>query len=198
MDAKISKIGINSFLSHRFRYAHLEAPEFGYAAQTSVAGIPGIGLAPEVIAHLVTVVRTYGKADLAALNDKYLRMMAEYDNFRKRSGKEREGVYADAYGEALAAILPVMDNLERALAFSEGETLTQGVKMTLRQFEDALKRLGVESFGKRGDAFDPKIHNAIMQTEDEELGENQIAEVLQKGYSKGDKIIRHAMVKVAK
>ena len=138
------------------------------------------------------------KADLAALNDKYLRMMAEYDNFRKRSGKEREGVYADAYGEALAAILPVMDNLERALAFSEGETLTQGVKMTLRQFEDALKRLGVESFGKRGDAFDPKIHNAIMQTEDEELGENQIAEVLQKGYSKGDKIIRHAMVEVAK
>ena len=138
------------------------------------------------------------KAELAALNDKYLRMIAEYDNFRKRSGKEREGVYADAYGDALTAILPVMDNLERALAFSEGETLTEGVKMTLRQFEDALKRLGVESFGARGDEFDPKIHNAIMQTEDKELGENKVAEVLQKGYIKGEKIIRHAMVKVAK
>lgn len=138
------------------------------------------------------------KADLAALNDKYLRMIAEYDNFRKRSGKERESVYADAYSDALSEILPVMDNLERALAFSEGETMTEGVKMTLRQFEDALKRLGVESFGARGDEFDPKIHNAIMQTEDEELGENKIAEVLQKGYSKGEKIIRHAMVKVAK
>ena len=138
------------------------------------------------------------KADLAALNDKYLRMIAEYDTFRKRSGKERESVYADAYSDALSAILPVMDNLERALAFSEGETMTEGVKMTLRQFEDALKRLGVESFGARGDEFDPKIHNAIMQTEDEELGENKVAEVLQKGYSKGEKIIRHAMVKVAK
>ena len=138
------------------------------------------------------------KSELAALNDKYLRMMAEYDNYRKRSGKEREGVYADAYGDALAAILPVMDHLERALAFSEGETLTEGVKMTLRQFEDALKRLGVEPFGKRGDEFDPKIHNAIMQTEDEELGENKVAEVLQKGYTKGDKILRHAMVKVVK
>jgi len=138
------------------------------------------------------------KSELAALNDKYLRMIAEYDNFRKRSGKERETVYADAYGDALAAILPVIDNLERALAFSEGETLTEGVKMTLRQFEDALKRLGVEVFGARGDDFDPRIHNAIMQTEDAELGENKVAEVLQKGYTKGAKIIRHAMVKVSK
>lgn len=138
------------------------------------------------------------KEELAALNDKYLRMMAEYDNFRKRSGKERETVYADAYGDALAAILPVIDNLERALSFSEGETLTEGVRMTLRQFEDALKRLGVEPFGARGDEFDPRLHNAIMQTEDEELGENKVAEVLQKGYTKGEKIIRHAMVKVSK
>lgn len=137
------------------------------------------------------------QADLAAMNDKYLRMIAEYDNFRKRSGKERETVYADAYGDALAAVLPVIDNLERALAFSEGEALTEGVKMTLKQFEDALKRLGVEAFGARGDAFDPKIHNAIMQVEDAELGENTVAEVLQRGYCKGDKIIRHAMVKVS-
>ncbi len=135
--------------------------------------------------------------DLVAANDKYLRMIAEYDNFRKRSIKEKEGAYADAYADALSAILPVIDNLERALAFSEGEALTEGVKMTLRQFEDALTRLGVEAYGARGDVFDPHFHNAVMQAEDPELEANTIAEVFQKGYKKGDKIIRDAMVKVA-
>lgn len=137
------------------------------------------------------------EADLAAANDKYLRMIAEYDNFRKRSAKEKEGAYADAYSDALSAILPVIDNLERALMFSEGEALTEGVKMTLKQFEDALSRLGVEAFGARGDAFDPHFHNAVMQVEDVELEAGTIAEVFQKGYKKGDKIIRDAMVKVA-
>ena len=134
--------------------------------------------------------------DLAAANDKYLRMIAEYDNYRKRSQKEKEHTYAEAYGDALTAILPVIDNLERALAYSEGETLTEGVKMTLKQFEDTMERLGVKSFGARGEEFNPEFHNAVMQTEDEELGENKIADVLQKGYSKGDKILRYAMVKV--
>lgn len=138
------------------------------------------------------------KADLAAVNDKYLRMIAEYDNFRKRSRSERDGAYADAYGDVLLSVLPVIDNLERALTFSEGEALTEGVKMTLKQFEDAMAKLGVTPFGARGDDFDPYYHNAVMQTEDAELGENKIAEVLQKGYGKGDKIIRHAMVKVTK
>jgi molecular chaperone GrpE len=124
-------------------------------------------------------------------------MIAEYDNFRKRSAKERDGAYADAYTDALSAILPVIDNLERALMFSEGEALTEGVKMTLKQFEDAMGRLGVEAFGARGDAFDPHFHNAVMQVEDPELEANTIAEVFQKGYKKGDKIIRDAMVKVA-
>ena len=136
------------------------------------------------------------ETDLAAANDKYLRMIAEYDNFRKRSAKEKEGAYADAYSDALSAILPVIDNLERALMFSEGEALTEGVKMTLKQFEDALSRLGVEAFGARGDAFDPHFHNAVMQVEDAELEPGAIAEVFQKGYKKGDKIIRDAMVKV--
>jgi len=134
--------------------------------------------------------------DLAAANDKYLRMIAEYDNYRKRSQKEKESTYAEAYGDALTAILPVIDNLERALAFSEGEALTEGVKMTLKQFEDTMERLGVKAFGVRGEEFNPEFHNAVMQTEDPELGENMIAEVLQKGYSKGDKVIRYAMVKV--
>ena len=134
--------------------------------------------------------------DLVAANDKYLRMIAEYDNYRKRSAKEKESAYAEAYCDAIGAILPVIDNLERALAYSEGETLTEGVKMTLKQFEDTMQRLGINAYGVRGDEFDPKIHNAIMQAEDPELGENQIAAVLQKGYSKGEKIIRHAMVTV--
>lgn len=137
------------------------------------------------------------KAELSAMNDKYLRMIAEYDNFRKRSAKERENVYADAYSDVLEAILPVIDNLERALMFADGEALTEGVKMTLKQFEDSMTRLGVTAFGARGEDFDPNIHNAVMQVEDGELGESQVAEVLQKGYKKGDKVIRYAMVKVA-
>ena len=136
------------------------------------------------------------EAERAATNDKYLRMIAEYDNYRKRSTKEKEGAYAEAYCDAIGAILPVIDNLERALAYSEGETLTEGVKMTLKQFEDTMERLGMKAYGERGDEFDPKIHNAIMQTEDPELGENRIAAVLQKGYCKGEKVIRHAMVTV--
>ena len=136
------------------------------------------------------------EAERVATNDKYLRMIAEYDNYRKRSAKEKESAYAEAYCDAIGAILPVIDNLERALAYSEGETLTEGVKMTLKQFEDTMQRLGINAYGARGDEFDPKIHNAIMQAEDPELGENQIAAVLQKGYSKGEKIIRHAMVTV--
>lgn len=134
--------------------------------------------------------------ELAAANDKYLRMIAEYDNYRKRSQKEKENSYTDAYGDAISAILPVIDNLERALAYSEGEALTEGVKMTLKQFEGTMERLGVKAFGERGEEFNPEFHNAVMQTEDPELGENMIAEVLQKGYSKGDKVIRYAMVKV--
>lgn len=136
------------------------------------------------------------EAERVATNDKYLRMMAEYDNYRKRSTKEKESAYADAYCDAIGAILPVIDNLERALAYSEGETLTEGVKMTLKQFEDTMQRLGINAYGERGEEFDPRIHNAIMQTEDPELGENQIATVMQKGYCKGEKIIRHAMVTV--
>ena len=136
------------------------------------------------------------EAERVATNDKYLRMIAEYDNYRKRSTKEKESAYAEAYCDAIGAILPVIDNLERALAYSEGETLTEGVRMTLKHFESVMEHLGMTAYGARGDEFDPKIHNAVMQTEDSELGENRIAAVLQKGYCKGEKIIRHAMVTV--
>ena len=137
------------------------------------------------------------KKELAETSDKYLRMLAEYDNFRRRTQKDKEGIYADAYESALSAVLPVADNLERAALCTDGESLSDGVKMIIKQFSEALGKLGVEAYGARGDAFDPVVHNAVMQIEDEELGENTVAEVLQKGYKKGDRILRHAVVKVA-
>ena len=137
------------------------------------------------------------KKELAETSDKYLRMLAEYDNVRRRTQKEKEGIYADAYESALSAVLPVADNLERAALCTDGESLSDGVKMIIKQFSEALGKLGVEAYGARGDAFDPVVHNAVMQIEDEELGENTVAEVLQKGYKKGDRILRHAVVKVA-
>ena len=134
---------------------------------------------------------------LAELNDKYLHVVAEYDNFRKRSQKEREGLYADAYADALKILLPIADNLERAASYTDGDKIVDGVAMTLKQFSGALEKLGIESFGNPGDAFDPNLHNAIMHCEDDSLGENVIAEVYQHGYKKGDRVIRFAMVKVA-
>ena len=135
------------------------------------------------------------KADAEAANDKYMRMMAEYDNFRKRSAKEKEGVYADAYSDCIAGILPILDNLERAAAFDQLEGLKKGLEMTAKAFEDALEKMGITEIETK--VFDPNLHNAVMHVEDETLGESEIVEVFQKGYCKGDKVIRYAMVKVA-
>ncbi len=134
---------------------------------------------------------------LSELTDRYTRMLAEYDNFRKRAQKEREGVYNDAVSDVLNAILPVKDSLEMALKFADESQLSQGVTMTLNKFGEILNKLGVEEFGTAGEEFDPNIHNGVLHCEDETLGEGIIAEVLQKAYKKGDKIIRYAMVKVA-
>ena len=134
---------------------------------------------------------------LEELGDRYTRMLAEYDNFRKRAQKERDGIYTDAVGDVLKEILPVKDSLEMAMAFADDSKLSQGVTMTLTKFSETLKKLGVEDFGAPGEPFDPNLHNAVFHVEDETLGENVIAEVLLKGYKKGDKIIRYAMVKVA-
>lgn len=133
----------------------------------------------------------------ADANDKYLRMLAEYDNFRKRSQKEREGCYADAYSDAVNAVLPVLDNLERAAQYSDAEAVAKGLALTLKSFEETLGKLGVREIESMGKPFDPLLHNAVMHVEDESYGENEIVEVLQKGYIKGDKVIRYAMVKVA-
>ena len=136
---------------------------------------------------------------LDELNDRYMRMAAEYDNYRKRALKERDMVRSEATGKALTAILPIYDNLERALAQETADTeYKKGVEMTARQFEAALESLGVEIItAEPGSEFDPTVHNAVMHVEDEELGESCIAECFQKGFRHGDKIIRTAMVKVA-
>jgi len=133
------------------------------------------------------------------LEDRYLRIVAEYDNYRKRSIKERESVYADAYSEALSEMLPVIDNLERAVLFTDSEKVIGGLKLTLNQCEDMLKKLGIEPIADFGEGvkFDPVYHNAVMHVEDENAGENEVVEMFQKGYKKGDKVIRYAMVKVA-
>ena len=138
--------------------------------------------------------------ELAEQKDKYLRMMAEYDNFRRRAAKEKEGIYTDAYGDALTAVLPVIDNLERAAAYGDSDPakVAEGVKMTLDAFRAALERLGVEEIpAEPGGKFDPNLHNAVMHAEDEERGENEITDVFAKGYKRGDRVLRHTMVKVA-
>ena len=130
-------------------------------------------------------------------NDKYMRMAAEYDNFRKRSAKEKEGIYADAYADALKSILPIIDNLERAVGVEGAEAVAKGLEMTLKGAGEALEKMGVEAFGAEGDQFDPNMHNAMMMVDDENHQEGEIVTVFQKGYKKGDKIIRYAMVTVA-
>lgn len=135
--------------------------------------------------------------ECAETTDKYLRMMAEYDNFRKRSAKEKEGIYADAYADALKSILPIIDNLEKAAEYKDAEKVSKGVEMILKSASDALGKMGVTPFGEKGEQFDPNRHNAVMHVDDESLEEGVIVDVFQKGYAKGDKILRYAMVTVA-
>lgn len=132
-------------------------------------------------------------------NDQLLRMAAEYDNFRKRSQREKEALYADCKASVINALLPVADNFDRIFANPDGtlEDYKKGVEMTFKQFSDVFKSLGIESFGEIGEDFDPNIHNAVMHTEDDSVGENTITTVIVKGYKLGDKIIRPAMVAVA-
>ena len=137
-------------------------------------------------------------AEYAALNDKYLRLCAEYDNFRKRSQKEKDSLYADIKAETLKKFLPVYDNLVRALDQStEDEAYRRGVEMIMTQFNTTMEKLGVTEIESLGQKFDPAFHNAVMHVEDAEKGENEIVEVFQKGFLMGDKVIRFAMVKVA-
>ena len=133
-----------------------------------------------------------------AEHDAHLRLAADYDNFRKRSQKEKEQLYTMGKSDAVEKLLPVYDNLERALNQpTEDAAYKKGVEMTMTQLVGILNGLGVEIFGEAGETFDPNMHNAVMHIEDESLGENTIAQVFQKGFKIGEKIVRFAMVQVA-
>ena len=132
-----------------------------------------------------------------ALRERLLRVSAEYENYRKRTAKEKEGIYTDACTDVLKEILPVIDNLERALSVDGNiEDLKKGIEMTVKGVNTSFEKLGVEEIDTTGE-FDPNFHQAVMHVQDESLGQNVVAEVFQKGYKKGDKILRYTMVKVA-
>ncbi len=136
--------------------------------------------------------------ELDALKDRLLRLTAEYDNYRKRTAKEKEGIYTDACTDVLKEVLPVADNLERALAVEGNvEDIKKGVEMTIKGFLNALEKLGVEEIDTTN-GFDPNVHQAISVVEDANLNTNDVAQVYQKGYKKGEKVIRYSMVTVAK
>ena len=131
-------------------------------------------------------------------SDRYIRLMAEFDNYKKRSAKERENIYTDVRVDTVTKFLPVYDNLERALrAETADAAYKRGVEMTFNQLLDVFKKLGVEEIESVGKPFDPQVHNAVMHVEDETKGENEIVEEFQKGFRIGDKVIRFSMVKVA-
>ena len=135
------------------------------------------------------------EAKCAEANDKYLRTLAEYDNFRKRTAKERDGIYADAFADAIKGILPVIDNIERITSISTDEKTLEGINLIIAGVKDTLSKMGVTEIETK--AFDPNYHNAVMHIEDESLDEGTIVEVFQKGYMYKDKVVRYAMVKVA-
>ena len=133
-----------------------------------------------------------------AERDAHLRVAAEYDNFRKRTAKEKEASYSNGKSDAIAKLLPVYDNLERALNQpTEDAAYKKGVEMTMTELVKIFTNLGVEIFGQAGDVFDPNLHNAVMHIESEDLAENTISQVFQKGFKLGEKIVRFAMVQVA-
>lgn len=137
--------------------------------------------------------------ELTAQKDKYMRLAAEYDNYRKRTANEKLSLYDDATAKAVTELLPVADSVRMALdnlANADPEII-KGIELISNQLDKSFEKLKIESFGKIGDEFDPNLHNAISKVESEELGENTIAQVFQTGYKIGDKIIRHAMVQVA-
>lgn len=140
------------------------------------------------------------ESELTEASDKYMRLYAEYDNFRRRTALEKEGIYSDAYIDALTQILPILDNMERATQFATEDAespIAKGIALTVKSFTDTLAKMGVEEIEALGAQFDPNLHNAVMHIDDEQYGENEIVEVLMKGYKRGDKVLRYSMVKVA-
>ena len=137
--------------------------------------------------------------ELAAAKEAHIRTLAEYDNYRKRTAKEKEATWLEAKASCMAELLPILDNFDRALGVTDSDfdSYKKGVEMIYQGFTDTLKKLGVEAFGEEGDEFDPNFHSAVMHIDDEAFGENVLAQVFSKGYKIGDKVLRPAMVKVA-
>lgn len=171
-------------------------PEENKAEKSGVAETPAEGTPSELDALQAQLDEV--RNSLAATEERFLRLAAEYDNFRKRTAKEKEGIWNDATAAAVTALLPVFDNLERALKQETADAAyKKGVEMTMTGLRDAMTRLGVEEIPARGETFDPNLHNAVMHVEDENAEENTIVEVFQQGFRLGDKVLRFAMVKVA-
>ena len=163
------------------------APDAAQAAEELAAEAPKEPTAEEKL-----------QAQLDELNDRYLRTLAEYDNYRKRTAKEKEAIYPEAKASTLASILPILDSLERALAVPcSDEEFKKGLELIHKSFDEVLQKHGVEALGEVGDLFDPGMYAAVAHVDDEAAGENSVAEVFQKGYKMGDRILRYAMVKVA-
>ncbi len=138
------------------------------------------------------------KAELDEANDRYKRLFAEFENYKKRSQKEKEGIYGMITGDVVSTMLPIMDNLEKAaIAKTEDKNYQDGVNLVVKQFSDALKRLGLEEIETIGKRFDPEFHEAVSHIEDSEKGEQEIVQEYRKGYKIGNKVIRHSMVIVA-
>ncbi len=136
--------------------------------------------------------------ELAELQDRHLRLMAEYDNFRRRTQKEKDDIYGNATAAVLAKLLPVYDNFERARDFPCGtDEFAKGFSLIEKSFGELLASFGIEQFGEVGDPFDPGLHHAVMHIEDEELDENVVSQVLQKGFRMGERVLRYAMVQTA-
>lgn len=135
--------------------------------------------------------------EIETLKERLMRTTSEYENYRRRTAKEKEGIYSDACEDVLKNMFPVLDNLERALSVDGSmEDLKKGIEMTIRQFNDSLEKLQVEEISTE-EGFDPNLHNAVMHIDDDSFGKNQVVDVFQKGYKRGSKILRYSMVKVA-
>ncbi len=138
------------------------------------------------------------KKDYDELDDRYKRILAEFENFKKRSKKEREGLYNSILGDTIESILPIIDNLENAAKIeTKDEEYKKGIELVLKQFKDVLKSKGIEEIKTIGETFDPELHEAVSSIQNEKLGEKEIAEEYRKGYKIGNKVIRHSMVVVA-
>lgn len=141
--------------------------------------------------------KTVSAEEYASMYDKYLRAIAEFDNYKKRTQKEKEEIYSIAKADVVLSLLPVIDNFERAEKFSEDKNVEEGMALIRKQFNEFLKKIGVEEIEAEMKPFDPNFHNAVLHEDREGVDENIVVEVLQKGYKLGEKVIRHAMVKVA-